>query len=678
MQRSLELNDPYGVLGLAPGASQQEIAAAYRKRSLKVHPDRCPDNPSAAAEFDLLTRARNLLLDLAKSRGGTGSGTQRAAAAAGFGPGEQAGGSSTVFSPSPATVVASEPVAPKRSGAQWTVICGQTTQKSARCVQQESSVEPRAAPAFTISAAVSTAAAAAAKTEEASLGPQLKKRAQAKRRGPARARDRGGVSKGGRGKLAAGRRGRRDGGGSGSTKVGHSKEEEQDVMGAEEEAEELLEEAFDEDDDHEMGAGNCEAAEEEEEDEEEREEGEQVEEDKNHAQDLDVEAVLAGLDVEVEVLADAVARMGEDGTDEEVDCNGGDLADGEDQVDLANGAALIRGITNALVDWAFDVPGVPLTARKMLADMCRSLGAAAFHRCSPQAKRGNKRHRYEDQVLAMLGETLSKASAVLTREFTEAAGILQAVENDEEQVAKVKTDIETAFASLKAKRAEADTRRADIARHEKELAMAWKEVASAKAQARKDAKEATACAEAKNSAEKTVSVFSALESDGGSARPAAELRAELRLVEVLMRTAGVAQSLMAGAERAVLPALRCPPKKRSRFDEAALSACEGCLREHCQEQVARAVASDQRRRAAEEVVCRRRARVAAIQGCATEAAGALQDNIRELQECKRVLAAAVHAGTLRTAELKRLRLATGRKRCQMTRLEGLLVALQKI
>eukprot|EP00931_Biecheleriopsis_adriatica_P005376 TRINITY_DN10689_c0_g1_i1.p1 TRINITY_DN10689_c0_g1~~TRINITY_DN10689_c0_g1_i1.p1 ORF type:complete len:580 (+),score=194.40 TRINITY_DN10689_c0_g1_i1:66-1805(+) len=62
----VDVGDPYGTLGLLPGASISEVTTAYRKASLRVHPDRCPGDPSAAEKFARLTRARDLLLENAR------------------------------------------------------------------------------------------------------------------------------------------------------------------------------------------------------------------------------------------------------------------------------------------------------------------------------------------------------------------------------------------------------------------------------------------------------------------------------------------------------------------------------------------------------------------------------------------------------------------------------------
>ncbi|KAG6821449.1 hypothetical protein H0H93_010173 [Arthromyces matolae] len=62
MNTEVEVN-PYELLDIKVEATEQEIRTAYRKRSLKVHPDRNPNNPDAARKFHELTQASELLLD---------------------------------------------------------------------------------------------------------------------------------------------------------------------------------------------------------------------------------------------------------------------------------------------------------------------------------------------------------------------------------------------------------------------------------------------------------------------------------------------------------------------------------------------------------------------------------------------------------------------------------------
>ncbi|KAH8823510.1 DnaJ-domain-containing protein [Flagelloscypha sp. PMI_526] len=55
--------NPYELLGVPTSATDQEIRTAYRKTSIKVHPDRNPDDPEAPAKFHALNQAYELLLD---------------------------------------------------------------------------------------------------------------------------------------------------------------------------------------------------------------------------------------------------------------------------------------------------------------------------------------------------------------------------------------------------------------------------------------------------------------------------------------------------------------------------------------------------------------------------------------------------------------------------------------
>jgi curved DNA-binding protein CbpA len=56
-------DDPYGMLGVSRNATNDEVAKAFRKLALKVHPDRNKDNPDAQAKYVALTRAKEILQD---------------------------------------------------------------------------------------------------------------------------------------------------------------------------------------------------------------------------------------------------------------------------------------------------------------------------------------------------------------------------------------------------------------------------------------------------------------------------------------------------------------------------------------------------------------------------------------------------------------------------------------
>ncbi|XP_022658818.1 dnaJ homolog subfamily C member 17-like isoform X2 [Varroa jacobsoni] len=55
--------DLYGLLGVLSDAAEKDIKSAYRKKALKCHPDKNPDNPQSAQLFQQLTDALEILSD---------------------------------------------------------------------------------------------------------------------------------------------------------------------------------------------------------------------------------------------------------------------------------------------------------------------------------------------------------------------------------------------------------------------------------------------------------------------------------------------------------------------------------------------------------------------------------------------------------------------------------------
>lgn len=55
--------DPYEILEISHSATEQEIKKAYRKLSVRYHPDKNPDDPLATAKFILITKAHDCLTD---------------------------------------------------------------------------------------------------------------------------------------------------------------------------------------------------------------------------------------------------------------------------------------------------------------------------------------------------------------------------------------------------------------------------------------------------------------------------------------------------------------------------------------------------------------------------------------------------------------------------------------
>lgn len=55
--------DHYTVLGVHRTATTEEITKAYRRKAMRLHPDRCPDDSEAAAEFVQVQEAYAVLSD---------------------------------------------------------------------------------------------------------------------------------------------------------------------------------------------------------------------------------------------------------------------------------------------------------------------------------------------------------------------------------------------------------------------------------------------------------------------------------------------------------------------------------------------------------------------------------------------------------------------------------------
>ena len=60
--------DYYAILGVGPGATEEEVRRAYRRLALQWHPDRNPGRPGAEERFKAISEAYAVLIDPAKRR----------------------------------------------------------------------------------------------------------------------------------------------------------------------------------------------------------------------------------------------------------------------------------------------------------------------------------------------------------------------------------------------------------------------------------------------------------------------------------------------------------------------------------------------------------------------------------------------------------------------------------
>lgn len=57
------IDDPYKVLGISPGATQDEIKKAYRRKTKEYHPDTHPNDPNATKKMTEINEAYDMLMN---------------------------------------------------------------------------------------------------------------------------------------------------------------------------------------------------------------------------------------------------------------------------------------------------------------------------------------------------------------------------------------------------------------------------------------------------------------------------------------------------------------------------------------------------------------------------------------------------------------------------------------
>lgn len=78
------VEDPYKVLGLNPGASDEEVKKAYRRLAKKYHPDRNPGDPVAAKKMQEVNAAYEQIKNPSASQSAGGYGGQSYGGYGGF------------------------------------------------------------------------------------------------------------------------------------------------------------------------------------------------------------------------------------------------------------------------------------------------------------------------------------------------------------------------------------------------------------------------------------------------------------------------------------------------------------------------------------------------------------------------------------------------------------------
>lgn len=76
------MNDPYSVLGVDPGASDEEVKRAYRELARKYHPDNYQNNPLADLAEEKMKEINEAYDTITRNRSGSGAGSYGSGAGA--------------------------------------------------------------------------------------------------------------------------------------------------------------------------------------------------------------------------------------------------------------------------------------------------------------------------------------------------------------------------------------------------------------------------------------------------------------------------------------------------------------------------------------------------------------------------------------------------------------------
>jgi len=225
---------------------------------------------------------------------------------------------------------------------------------------------------------------------------------------------------------------------------------------------------------------------------------------------------------------------------------------------------------------------VPLSVRQMLAAMVDGLGEALNAEPSEDGWTTCVPHPFPRTTLAMVTQSIVDIRTVVESDAATAASRAKVAASDSAKPALLADAVRTTRAELDTANAIAAQRSAKLRAEKGLLAQARDAEKEANKETWEASQQTVLQREKQKQAERAGAAFSSLEASG-SPRDANEANRLLRQVESHMKAARVGETLMGSALRALLPALRMKPERRTKFDEAAMSAAEGCFAEYHQE-----------------------------------------------------------------------------------------------
>jgi len=566
--------DPCGLLGVAPGSTEKEINAAYRRASLKCHPDRCPGDPQAAAKFAQLAEAKDTLVRQAQAIASCFPSHVRAEQlkpqpnqasfyfSNGFSP-----ASASTASASSATSAAfscfgssAAPAAAAPQDDMWSQLQAKARTQAHEEAERQAAEQRRRRASVNAAQAVVQEPPRTASSPSAPPSKKLRAAAGAGQeelsgRGTSKASPKAAVRDAARPLVTPARGSKAAGRGMNTTAAQKAKPKPGPTKAKSE-----------------PGASKRKRKT--------RAEQETVEE----------EPEAEAEEVEDEDVEDADDDDGQEEEDEEADDD--EEEEQDDEPPLVSRRLLLHGddplgwIESLLIAGPCEDPDAGQEVRDMLAEMWS-------HVCVEARKQpALPLHTYHLRAAHMVSEALSRYRKSLAGQVEDACKVSSAAMADEDgKTAELVGATGTAKAAREAKLTEVSEADAQLIANKETLTRTRSMMSGAVEEAAKVSAAEKSTATTRNSAQQAIEHFEKLESAGPPAKPA-ELKQAIKEIEGLLAKASASDQLMSSVLKRVIPALKMKPDSRERFDEAALSAVEGCLRAHVKEKADEAAVAE--------------------------------------------------------------------------------------
>lgn len=261
--------------------------------------------------------------------------------------------------------------------------------------------------------------------------------------------------------------------------------------------------------------------------------------------------------------------------------------EGEEQANpsatVAWNAQPLTGLRCCLEDATLQIAEMPFENRCMLADVC-DLACEEARRTAV-----DERHEFLTSVLEMIDELLAAVADARRSNAKAAIQEAKVAAANVDKFASFDNDCRKIRVALQARLEENDDQRERLDALKDELAMAVESEKLASSRASAAAISEKSCIGEKSVAESALLSFQAMEANGPPSK-VVDAKKKCKEIEIQMTVMNVHKTLFPRVANAIVPALMLVPESRSRSDEGALAAAEGCFTSYIQEKTDELVA----------------------------------------------------------------------------------------